>query len=1294
MVAPPQSARLIHSSSESNDPGHTPKPVALESVRAMATVPTQFSLGEWRPIGPWIYAGKAYDVAVSPVDAGTVYAAFGSGGGLWKTSNSGQTWLQLTDRSDVTAIGCVSVHPEIPDVVVACIGGPGNPSARRGLMYSADAGRHFDFIGPSDAVSTSFYRAIFDPHDPNIVYTASEAGVYLTTDRGATWKMILTFPGNNPDYFDHLPDLAMKPDDPSVLIAAQINLGVFRTADGGTTWTRVDQNMDPATQTSVLAWSLSDPNTVYCERNYTGGQHMATYVSTDAGVTWTEAADLTFYHQDRYDMALAVDPTNSSRVVLANGFLGISTDGLKSYGGYNGYPHVDHLRVAFAPSNPAIVYDANDGGIWRSADSGATWSRLDVGVNTNISFGFDINTTSGQIYLSPADYGSFQYTSAGGWHNSTYGGEWAKFYISPNDPSTVWYAASGDLAVSHDAGTTWTDVNPDPSDGGPYAAVLRFDPAQPKTLFFLRYAKAWVSHDGGATWADTGIRPNPSDPVLGDMIFDLTQPGTAYISERGGIFASADGGTTWTENKSSVYGLPYYNGLMAPVPGVAGEFYMAAEGGLYLVSNGGQKAVSLSNAPFNTISINQIVADPANPSRVYVGTAAGLFLSQDYGQSWDRLGRNLTTSTVWQISVKGKSIYAGTSQGIWEFNADTSWQQPPPADFAIPGETASTFSLAWTPASNSAGVRVFRNGQQVYVGLDNNYTDLGLAPGTQYCYTALDSNASGEGPLSAPVCATTLVGLAGPSIALSPTSVQLSVIANGQPSGGVPVVITNGSAGTLSWAASTNVPWLSLTPATGTAPSTLAVAPNASAPVMGVGAYTGTISITGTGTTGQSIPVTLNVLPTPPSIAAVANAASFQPGIAPAAWITIFGTNLSMTTRPWGSQDFTNGALPTQLDNVSVTVGGYPAAISYVSPTQLNVQVPTAAAQGQTVPMVVTAPQGSASAMLTVQPVAPGLFTLNGKYVAALHADYSLVGPRGLYPGSSPASPGEVILVYGTGFGPTSPAVPAGQLVSQPAAMITPPSLRIGGQPAPESYAGIVGAGLYQFNVTVPYCLPAGDAPVAATDTGETTQDAVYVTVQPTSAEGTVGALPEDFLSGKFGYEAYTDTRVQPVTSPATPVQEMTSIGVVPNIGPTFAAPGGYPYVQLNSSQDVVTVHPCAGDCSNPQGAVMAFCVSGTRAYRVQGAFARANVNVAAGVGVQGIVFRNYDLANPLFLTAISSNNQVDPTNYFGGTGAAAFDVRAEMNSGDCLRVGVFAMPNAGDGTFDATAVQLQIANP
>jgi uncharacterized protein (TIGR03437 family) len=235
--------------------------------------------------------------------------------------------------------------------------------------------------------------------------------------------------------------------------------------------------------------------------------------------------------------------------------------------------------------------------------------------------------------------------------------------------------------------------------------------------------------------------------------------------------------------------------------------------------------------------------------------------------------------------------------------------------------------------------------------------------------------------------------------------------------------------------------------------------------------------------------------PTTPQIAKLVNGATFQTPLAPGAWLTIEGTNLAATIRPWNGADFVNGATPTHLDGVSVTIGGHPAAVSYVNPNQVNILAPPEVTLGASVPLVVSTPQGSATANVNIQAIAPGFFAA-GQYAVAQHGNYSLVGKAGLYPGSTPAKSGETILLYGTGFGPAAPPPSALQSVSQPAPMVTTPSFQIGGKPAQVAFAGLISLGLYQFNVTVPAGLPNGDALIVATDTGNPTQGGLYLTIQ------------------------------------------------------------------------------------------------------------------------------------------------------------------------------------------------------
>jgi uncharacterized protein (TIGR03437 family) len=234
-------------------------------------------------------------------------------------------------------------------------------------------------------------------------------------------------------------------------------------------------------------------------------------------------------------------------------------------------------------------------------------------------------------------------------------------------------------------------------------------------------------------------------------------------------------------------------------------------------------------------------------------------------------------------------------------------------------------------------------------------------------------------------------------------------------------------------------------------------------------------------------------------ISAVVNGASFLPGIASSTWITIFGANLSQTTRPWTSSDFVGNNLPTQLDGVSAKVNGIPAYVYYVSPTQLNVLVPDDTNAGQVQVQVTTAQRASNTFAADKRQIAPAFFLFQGtKYVAATHPDGTYVGKSGLITGGTfaPVKPGEIIALWGTGFGPTNPLLPAAQLVTNAASLATSVTVMIGGQQAQVSFAGRSGSGLDQFNVTVPATLSDGDQTLAASIGGLQTQAGIFITVQ------------------------------------------------------------------------------------------------------------------------------------------------------------------------------------------------------
>jgi len=208
--------------------------------------------------------------------------------------------------------------------------------------------------------------------------------------------------------------------------------------------------------------------------------------------------------------------------------------------------------------------------------------------------------------------------------------------------------------------------------------------------------------------------------------------------------------------------------------------------------------------------------------------------------------------------------------------------------------------------------------------------------------------------------------------------------------------------------------------------------------------------------------------------------------------VSIFGGGLSAVTRNWQTSDFVNNALPTSLSGVTVTVNGTPGYLSYISPSQINVLIPAETPPGPVQIQVMNNGLTSAMVRVNLQTAAPSFFLFpKTKYIAATHSDnVSPIGPPGIITGATttPAQPGEIVVLYGNGFGETNPAIPNGLFLTMPLQLAVTPTVTIGGEPAEVKFAGLTAPGLYQFNVVVPTGLPAGDADVIIQIAGVATQ--------------------------------------------------------------------------------------------------------------------------------------------------------------------------------------------------------------
>jgi minor extracellular serine protease Vpr len=311
------------------------------------------------------------------------------------------------------------------------------------------------------------------------------------------------------------------------------------------------------------------------------------------------------------------------------------------------------------------------------------------------------------------------------------------------------------------------------------------------------------------------------------------------------------------------------------------------------------------------------------------------------------------------------------------------------------------------------------------------------------------------------------------------------------------VTLTPGNgAGAFTTASSTA--WLTVNAVSGTAPVQLTVRVDKTG--LAIGDYSGEITVNSAD--GKAVPQTLmvhlHVRTDTPLISRVDDGAAFGPGFANGSWVTIRGNGLANTTRVWQGSDFVGNALPTALDGVSVTIQGRPALVYFISPTQLNVLAPDNTQTNARLTITVRNNGVNSNPFIANSRARnPEFFRFDGRYIAAVHQDGTLVGKVDLFPGLAmrPVKTGDSIQLYGTGCGTTNPAMPADRIVTGAAPVTGAVTLTIGGKLAATSFVGLSGSGLCQINAQIPE-LPRGDVEVVLKIDNFTSADGAFLTVQ------------------------------------------------------------------------------------------------------------------------------------------------------------------------------------------------------
>ncbi len=735
-----------------------------------------YRAGAWSYLGPTNVSGRATDIAVADRDGGRrVYAAYATSG-VWKTDDDGATWQAVFEEQASTSIGDLAVAPSNPDILWV---GTGEANIFRasmagvGIYKSTDAGRTFQHMGLTDTQTIA--RILVHPADPDVVYVAASGhewtdnemrGVFKTTDGGRTWNKVLYKSPRTGAI-----DLVMDPRDPNVLYAAMWQRirrkwsdprvepgynegGVFKTTDGGRTWTEMGAGLPAPEHRGRIGIDISptNPDTLYAlvdnyeigrvpppGSNDAYGRPMPegagfikgadVYRTDDGGKTWRQTSrfdeETTSYlerHSGTYGWVfgqIRVDPTTAETIYIMGVPLSVSRDGGRTFARISG-THGDHHGLWIDPANPKILYNANDGGFYQSADGGETW-KFAVAVPGAHFYNVALDMSSPfWAYGSIQDHGSRRGRvdiSAGrgnipatAWENAP-GGEGSNHAIDPDNPNIVYshgfYGnfSRTDLGAEPPAGRgrgrgrgqgVSTQIQPDFGDAELRAQWMAPFIISPHdfSIVYAGYQLLFRSLNRGDTWA--AISPdltdnnsdqmgeNPSAIPYQTLVAIAESPLRKDLlyagSDDGRLHSTIDGGKEWTELTTH---LPVRRWISRVVPSAHGEgtVYVTQRGRedddfaayVYKSTDFGRTFQSIvNNIPAGPVNV--IREDPRDPNVLYLGTDFGVYVSTNGGARWEVLGGNLPSVQVSDLQFHERDLVLVAStygRGMYAFDATT-----------------------------------------------------------------------------------------------------------------------------------------------------------------------------------------------------------------------------------------------------------------------------------------------------------------------------------------------------------------------------------------------------------------------------------------------------------------------------------------------------------------------------------------------------------------------------------------------------------------------------------------------
>lgn len=656
---------------------------------------------QMRSIGPALTSGRIIDIAVQPENPFEYYVAVASGG-VWKTSNSGNTYTPIFDTQASYSIGCVSIAPSNPSVVWV---GTGENNNQRSVAYgdgvykSIDGGKSWKNMGLKS--SEHIGKIIIHPEDENTVYVAAygplwnaggERGVYRTSDGGESWELLLEISKHT-----GISDMAMDPRDPNVIYAAAHQRrrhvwtyidggpesGIHKTIDGGKTWKKLENGLPKNDMGRIgLAIAPANPDVVYAIIKAT--ENGGFYRSSDRGGSWKKMSD--YQTSGNYYQEIVCDPYDTDKVFSLSTWLHHTEDGGKTFKKTGEkHKHVDNHAMWIDPKNTDHWIVGCDGGVYETWDHATNWHyKPNLPVTQFYKVAVDNAEPFYNVYGGTQDNntlgGPSRTIKKSGIDNRdwiiTNGGDGFEPQIDPKDENIVYGQAQYGWLVRYDKKSgERVGIQPQPKEGEkPYRwnwdAPLLISPHNNKRLYFCAN-RVFKSDNQGDSW----------ETISEDLSRGIDRNTLKVMDRVWGIDAVMKNMST------SIYG-----NIVAfdESPVKEGLLYAGTDDGLIHVNNANGSWLQYDGVPGvpSRTYVNALVASQHDESRVYAAFnnhkngdfKPYLYRSDNKGASWVNIAGNLPErGSVYSIAEDHEDpnlLFAGTEFGLfYTIDGGKEWTQ-------------------------------------------------------------------------------------------------------------------------------------------------------------------------------------------------------------------------------------------------------------------------------------------------------------------------------------------------------------------------------------------------------------------------------------------------------------------------------------------------------------------------------------------------------------------------------------------------------------------------------------------